>query len=199
MSPVYLVGSVLIWAGLAVGIGALVALHVLPTGLSPIDNPVSQYGIGEYRAGYRVQTLAYALTGVGAAIGLSGLPGSAGLVVVLCAIFAVTRAAISWFPMDTPGGERTGTGAAHRVLAAVAFIGLAIAAQRLSNMLNQVHAHHAFAAVSGVLAAAMVLCLLGMIVAARGGGAFVGLLERGWYLCATGWLALVAVLLPIAH
>lgn len=100
--------ATLISAGLTVGLAALVLLHVLPTGLSPLRNVVSQYGISEYRAGYRVQTLAYAV----AAIGIATLPGSVGVVVALCAIFAAARALISWFPMDAPGATRTGRAAA---------------------------------------------------------------------------------------
>ena len=94
--------AVLIAAGLAVGLGALVLLHVLPTGLSPLRNAVSQYGISEYRVVYRVQTLAYGVAGVGAAGGVATLPGPVGIVVALCATLAVARGLISWSPMDAP-------------------------------------------------------------------------------------------------
>ena len=40
---------------LAVVVGSLSALHLLPTGLSPVRNAVSQYGITGYRALYRSQ------------------------------------------------------------------------------------------------------------------------------------------------
>jgi hypothetical protein len=46
-----LVGASLIIAGLSVGVASLVALHLLPTGMSLLRNAVSQYGITAYRAG----------------------------------------------------------------------------------------------------------------------------------------------------
>jgi hypothetical protein len=58
-------------AGLGIAVGALVYLHLAPTELSPLQNPVSQYGITPYRAGYRVQTIGLAVGGAAAAIGIS--------------------------------------------------------------------------------------------------------------------------------
>jgi len=39
---------------LAVVVASLTYLHLEPTGLSPVRNAVSQYGITSFRAGYRV-------------------------------------------------------------------------------------------------------------------------------------------------
>ena len=99
-------GVALIASGLSIGVVALVLLHLLPSGLSPLRNPVGQYGITRFKAGYRAQTLAYGLAGVGAAIGIAALPRPSQLVVVLCCVFAASRAGISWFPMDAPGAEQ---------------------------------------------------------------------------------------------
>ena len=41
---------------LAVVVASLVYLHIEPTGLSPLRNAVSQYGITSFKAGYRVAT-----------------------------------------------------------------------------------------------------------------------------------------------
>ena len=50
---------------LAVTVASLGYLHFAPTGLSPVRNAVSQYGITPFRAGYRVATLAaFRLAGV---------------------------------------------------------------------------------------------------------------------------------------
>jgi hypothetical protein len=84
-----LVGAVLVLTGLSVGLASLVALHFLPTGMSPLRNAVSQYGITAYRTGYQAQTIAYALAGAGAAFGVGALPGPVGVVVICCAVFAV--------------------------------------------------------------------------------------------------------------
>ena len=37
---------------------ALIALHLLPTGYSPVRDAVSDYGVGPYRAGFWAQALA---------------------------------------------------------------------------------------------------------------------------------------------
>jgi hypothetical protein len=184
--------ATLIAAGLAVGVAALVILHVLPTGLSPLRNAVSQYGISEYRAGYRAQTLAYAVAGVGAALGVSTLPGSVGIVVALCAIFAAARALISWFPMDAPGATRTRTGSRHGVLAIAAFLAVGFASRELASLLNRAGIHSGIAAASGLLTLLMAIALIGMALARRAG--YFGLVERAFYGCMTAWLATVAVL-----
>jgi cytochrome bd-type quinol oxidase subunit 2 len=189
------VGAVAIALGLAVGLAALVALHVLPTGLSPVRNVVSQYGITPYRSGYRVQTLGYALAGLGAALGLAKLPGPVALLVALCVVFAVARAAISWFPMDAPGSERTATGSWHGVLAIMAFGSVGIAAASLARLLHQDGTHPAVASASDLLAFLMLVAVVAMVASRRLGGEFSGLAERGFYLCMTAWLVVVAILL----
>ncbi len=185
----------LIATGLAVGVGALVVLHVLPTGLSPMRNAVSQYGISAYAMGYRVQTLAYGLAGVGAAIGLASLHGPTELVVVLCAVFAAARMLISWFPMDQPGAERSEHGRRHGLLAIGAFVGAGLAAAALGKLLTHDHTHPALSAASEAFALVMLADLLAMRIDRRAEGHHFGLIERGFYALMTGWLVLVAVLL----
>lgn len=184
--------AVLIAAGLAVGLGALVLLHVLPTGLSPLRNAVSQYGISEYRVVYRVQTLAYGVAGVGAAMGVVTLPGPVGIVVALCATFAVARGLISWSPMDAPGATRTPTGGRHGVLAVAAFLAAGLASRGLASLLDRDRIHPGIAAASGVLALLMTLSLIGMALVRR--ARYFGGVERAFYVCMTAWLATVAVL-----
>jgi len=48
---------------LAVTAASLGYLHLAPTGLSPVRNAVSQYGITPFRAGYRVATIAFGAAG----------------------------------------------------------------------------------------------------------------------------------------
>ena len=189
------VGLALIAAGLPVGVAALVALHLLPTGLSPVRSPVSQYGICPYRLGYRVQTIAYALAGLGAALGAAAVPSSTWAVVALLAVFALARAAISWFPMDRPGGQRTETGRRHGLLAIAAFGAVTIAANRLAAGLDRARIHPSLAGASAGLGVAMLAALVGMGLDRRGGGRHFGLIERGFYGCCTAWLVVVALLL----
>lgn len=188
--------AALIAAGLAAGLGALVVLHLAPTGLSALRNAVSQYGITSYRNGYRVQTIGYAIAGLGAAIGVATLPGPVAIPAGLCLIFAAARALISWFPMDAPGAERTATGRRHGMLAAAAFVGAGLAAWQLAKLLRHDSLHPAIATASAVLAAVMTLTLIAMVTSARSARhRYFGLIERGFYLSMTAWLATVAVLL----
>ena len=123
-SAVYTVTGSIAIAGTALCLVTLVVLHFLPTGLSPLTNPVSQYGITPYRLGYRIQTIAMGIAAVASAIGISELNISGGpLVVFLLVIFGAARLAISWFPMDVPGEARTETGRRHGLLALAAFGG----------------------------------------------------------------------------
>jgi hypothetical protein len=187
--------AALIAAGLAAGIGALVVLHLAPTGLSALRNAVSQYGITSFRNGYRVQTIGYAIAGLGAAIGVSTLPGPVAITAGLCLIFAVARALISWFPMDAPGAQPTVTGRRHGLLAAAAFVGAGLAAWQLAKLLHHDSLHPAIAATSTALAAVMTLSLLAMVAGRRSAAhRYFGLIERGFYLSMTAWLATVAVL-----
>lgn len=190
-----LVGAVLIIAGLSVGLASLVALHLLPTGMSPVHNAVSQYGITAYHTGYRIQTIAYAAAGLGAALGIGALPGPVGAAVACCAVFAVARALISWSPMDAPGSARTPTGRRHVVLAAAAFLAVALGGSRLSTLLDRDGLHPAIATASSALAAAMAAALLGMLLSGRSGLRYFGAIERMFYALMTVWLAAVAVLL----
>jgi hypothetical protein len=191
--------AALIAAGLAAGIGALVVLHLAPTGLSAVRNAVSQYGISSYRSGYRVQTIGYAIAGIGAAIGVSTLPGPVAITVALCLIFAAARALISWFPMDAPGSELTQTGRRHGLLAIAAFVGVGLAAWQFARLLNYDSVHPAIATASTIIATLMTVALVGMIVSRRAANAkYFGLIERVFYLGMTAWLATVAALLLVS-
>lgn len=190
-----LAGAVLIVAGLGVGVASLVVLHLVPTGLSPLRNAVSQYGITAYRLGYRIQTVAYALAGAGAALGIAALPGPVEVPVTCCAVFAATRAAISWSPMDALGSDRTPTGRRHGLLAAGAFVAAALGSARLSGLLDHDGLHPAIATTSSVLAVAMAVALVAMVLGGRSGRAYFGAVERAFYVLMSAWLVVVAVLL----
>ena len=109
------VSGVLGLIALGVVLASLVYLHVAPTGLSPLRNAVSQYGITVYRTGYRIATIAFGVVGIAVAAGIEQAEAShePTAVLVLLAIFALSRGAISWYPMDAPGTPQTATGRAH--------------------------------------------------------------------------------------
>jgi len=97
---------------------------------------VSQYDITGFRGGYRAATIAFGAAGLALAVGISQALGTRGLAaVILLVVFAITRAVISWFPMDTPGMKWTPTRWAHFVLAFVAFASVLAAALVLGAVL----------------------------------------------------------------
>ncbi len=153
-------------AGVALTTSSLVYVHLRPTGLSPIRNAVSQYGISAFRGGYRAATIAAAVAGAALAVGIGTAVHGAGvsLVVGLLIAFALARAAISWVPMDRPGAERTETGRRHGLLAFVAFASAATAALRLGGILERGTRWHDLATVSSDLGIAMVATFVAMFI-----------------------------------
>jgi hypothetical protein len=187
-------------AATAVGVVAVAVLHVLPTGLSPIRNAVSQYGITRYRLGYRIQTIAFAVAAVAAAVGLAeAAPGRARALIALVIVFALARSVISWFPMDEPGSEPTNSGRVHGLIAIVTFVAIALAAGRLSTVARQVPGWSTLSTVSSVIAWVMVASLVAMMVTRRGARTthstpnYFGAIERVFYLAIVAWLVLVGV------
>ena len=181
--------------GTAACLVTLVVLHALPTGLSPLTNAVSQYGITSYRLGYRVQTIAMGIAAIAAAIGISKLRiGGGQLVVALLVIFGAARLAISWFPLDVPGTARTASGSRHGVLALAAFGGATLAALRLGTDLSRSHAWvHARGPIVG-LGIVMLVSLITMGVTRQSEAMrhYFGLVERAFYAGTIGFLFVVA-------
>lgn len=193
-----IVGGFLGVAGVAVALAALVVLHTRPTGLSPVRDAVSHYGITPYASGYRVLTLAMALSGLGVAFGLLRLlHGHALVVVIALLVFAFARAVISWFPMDEPGGLVTPVGVRHVLLAGAAFVALFVAAVRLGSMLSRDGLWRSWH--SPLVAAEVVLglSLVAMIVVRRVPSfrGWFGAVERVYYAGALLWLSFVGLAL----
>ncbi len=180
---------------LTVTVASLVWLHLQPTGLSAVRNPVSQYGTTSFRAGYRAATIAFGAAGLALAAGISQATGGRGLVAVtLLVVFAITRAAISWFPMDAPGAKHTRTGQMHFLLAFVAFFSVLAAASVLGAVLSGQGRWHELAPVSAALGYAMAACLamFGLAQTLPALRARSGAIERGFYLFAIAWSAVFA-------
>lgn len=181
---------------LATSVASLTWLHLQPTGLSPLRNAVSQYGISAYRGGYRVATLAFAAAGIALAVGISArLHARAQTVEILLVVFAAARSVISWFPMDTPGTELTRTGRRHGLLAIAAFASVTAAALKLSKPLSHGTVWHQLAPVSSGLGWVMLALLLAMglrrwVPKAQ---AWFGAVERAFYVTAIVWFTVIAV------
>jgi Protein of unknown function (DUF998) len=198
------VAGVVTLVALVVALVALVVLHVLPTGLSPRKNPVSQYGITRYRMGYRVQTIAFGIAGIAAAIGLAG-SGSAGFgdvahlgpVVALLLLFAVARLVISWFPMDEPGVGRTQRGRMHGLLAIITFVAITLAAARFGTVLGRAGERASVAAASQAIGWTLVGSIVAMMIVGRAeqSRSYFGAVERLFYLATAAWFVVLGVAL----
>lgn len=182
-------------AGLAVTIASLVWLHLVPMGLSPLRNAVSQYGISVHRGGYRVATLGFGAAGAALAAGALVGPAFPGcrLVAGLLALFSLARLLISWAPMDQPGAPRTTSGVVHWILAVAAFGAVTAAAVRSGHGLSGQWATGATG--SQVLGWVMLAGLLGLPLARPGGPlrGYFGAAERLFYLGAIAWSVLAAL------
>jgi Protein of unknown function (DUF998) len=188
-------------AALAATVASLVWLHLEPTKLSPVRDPVSAYGITPYRAGYRAATIAFGAAGLALAAGISqALGGRGAAAAALLVVFAVVRAAISWFPMDEPGTKWTRTGWAHAALAFVAFLSVMAAADVLGAVLPGPGRWHELGPVSAALGYAMAGCLatFGWAQWVPAMRARSGAIERGFYLCAIAWCAVFAAACAVA-
>lgn len=183
-------------AAVAVSLGALLVAHLRHTGLSPLHQPVSQYALSSAAPWYRTQTLAMslaalALAGSGlAGVGLAGMRG----VALWLGLFAVTRAVVSWYPMDAPGAERTRTGALHGLLAIGAFASISLSANRFARVVGSAHVTQWWSRASSVVSVAMVVLLVVMVAsrALRVVRNYFGLVERLFYLAIISWFVIVA-------
>lgn len=184
---------------LSLVVASLAFLHLQPTGLSPVRNAVSQYGITSFRGGYRVATIAFAVAGLALAAGIDTATRGGGKdgVVVLLVVLALSRGAISWFPMDAPGSEPSQTGRAHGLLALVAFVSAGLAAFRLAGVLSKTGHWHSLARVSTALGWAMAICLVGLALSRSFPAlrARFGLIERVFYLSAIAWFVVFSLAL----
>jgi len=154
-------------------IACLVYLHLAPTGYSPVTQAVSMYGVGRYARWYQTQAAAAGL----AAVALAAALGGPRRVVILLAVFAAARLAITRAPLDAKP-------VAHWVLAALAFGAVTIAATRLAG------ADHGTSELGWTMTAFVAL----MAIARRTPALhrWFGLVERGFYVAMLAWLTLVA-------
>ncbi len=175
---------------------SLVVLHLLPTGLSPLHDPVSRYGISPYRNGYRTAAIALGIAGASAAVLLGAAFGSAAIVsIILLAVFALARLIIGWTPMDAPAAATTRSGRVHNLLAFAAFGTATATAFVAAGTFSADTAWHAIALPSTVLGIVMAVGSAGALAALpspairRVFGAF----ERLIYVGIIAWLAMVAI------
>jgi len=187
--------GVLALVSLAVGIVALVVLHVVPTGYSPLRDAVSDYGVGRYAWGYRTQVVAI---GVAAAIEAGGFAhnGAAGTAGIVWLVgYAISRVAIAWAPTDLPGTTRTPTGRVHALLAIAAFTAIAVATSTIPNDLRGVAAWDSWADPLNTLGTLVVVAAIATAAAIVVGPLrqVFGLVERLLYVASLAWLLTAAI------
>lgn len=175
--------------------GALVWVHLLPTGYRPMRNAVSDYGVGRYRAFYRVQTMANAVAAICLAGALgSGVDPAPRRVIVLLLVFAAARLVIPSFPTDLDRGTPTRTGRIHVVLAGVAFASVAWAAAALPERVDWPDIHGLLVAVGWIVVATAIACGLAMTRRLHAAlEPFFGLIERCFYAAMITWFLVVSV------
>ncbi|MEV7692681.1 DUF998 domain-containing protein [Microbacterium sp. NPDC089189] len=188
--------AVIILAATIAAFAALLTAHLVPSGLSPLRDPVSAYGISRYAGLYRAQTLATAVAAAAGAIALALLIGAAATpAVISLAVLALARGVISWVPMDAPGETRSGTGRAHNLLAFAAFAAASVSGFMVGIAFGATTAFAAFAPTATVFGwiatIASAVTLLAAVV--RPLSAIFGLAERVIYIGMLGLLVTVGV------
>ncbi len=184
-------------AGVVTLVAALGFLHVAPTGLSAVRDPVSGYALTRYRPAYALAAGAAAVAGLAVALLVSGVPGTSASVGLLFT-FAAARALIPVFPMDAPGSERSTSGRVHSVLATLAFATVTASAF-LASWPLAVAGEHLLSAVSSTAGVVMAVGCAVVIAGHSHPGPrrWFGLAERLIYLGFIGWFASVAISLGL--
>jgi hypothetical protein len=169
----------------ALATAALIRLHLLPTGMSPVADAVSDYGTTSFHRYYRATAVALGVGALLLAIGLARDTNADSLYWLW--IYGVSRIAIAGFMIDRDPPPLTREGRIHLLLAAAAFTSIAFAAAdvRWSGSPGAL----------GPLGIAVVVTAIGTLmtrVIAPWRGLF-GLVERLLYAAFVAWLLTAAI------
>lgn len=162
-----LLGGIVLVGALATT-AILVTLHFLPTGLSALRDPVSQYALTRFGVWYRAATLTASITGAVCAVlvGVRFVGAAAVITVILLVFFAAARLLIGFFPMDEPAALHTKTGSVHTALAFVAFAAVTAVAFVAGGAFHD-NGDAALATCSTVTGVVMAVGTIGMLVTSR--------------------------------
>lgn len=181
----------------AVQAGALVALHLLPTGYNPVRDAVSDYGVGPYRGWFWLQTVAGGVGCLALGIALAQLhPFVPAQVVVALIVTAGSRFLIPFFATDQQGSRfQTLHGIIHMILAVIAFAGLVWAATGLWPTLSRYPAWHSAQSPLTIIPWIMLGSVIAVVLAIAGPRLkpFFGVFERLFYLSSITWVLIVAI------
>ena len=171
-------------ACVAAAAALLVRLHLLPTGLSPVRDAVSDYGTTRFHAHYRVMVV---LLGAGAALLAVALGrGTDATALFWLWLFATSRVAIAGFMTDRDPPPFTTEGRVHVLLAALAFTSIAVAASNV----DWTGAPGALDPIGKAVVVTAIATLGARII--RPLRPFFGLVERLLYCAFLAWLVVAA-------
>jgi hypothetical protein len=184
-------------AGSTAGAAILVVwLHCLPTGVDGMREGVSGYALGRWGGLYRAQVIGCGVAAVLLVAGCTiiGTGSLAGLVALV--VYAVARFAIVRYPTDPPGTVTLSpTGRTHALLAAAAFLAIAVAAPTLGLTLA---ASPGWDRLDPILAAVSAAVPVTVAMTFAAGGVprlrpWFGLIERTVYATGLAWLLLLSL------
>ena len=177
---------------------ALTVLELLPTGLSSVADPTSQWALTPFPWGFRWFEVSLALAAFALAFSFfRALPRYRISVVVVLVLFALGRSFVGWVNMDAPGAPATLTGEIHWGLGIVSFISSIVAmfltARSLRRNAQTGHLQR-FSLVTGWITSAAIVLLFGASRSPELAGYF-GLFERAFYITTIIWIGTVSVTL----
>ena len=193
--------AVLAGAALAMTVSATTAftvLELLPTGLSSVADPTSQWALTPFFWGFRWFEVSLALAAFALAFSfLRALPRYHLSAVVVLVLFALGRSFVGWVDMDAPGAPATLTGEIHWGLGIISFISSIVAMFLTARSLRrnaQKSRLRQFSLVMGWITSAAIVLLLGASRSPELAGYF-GLFERAFYIATIIWIGTVSVTL----
>jgi Protein of unknown function (DUF998) len=189
--------SILAAVATVVQAGALIVLHLLPTGYYPVRDAVSDYGVGRYRGWFWLQAVAGGVGCLALGIALAQLhPFTPTQAVVALIVTAASRFLIPFFATDQQGSRfQTAHGIIHMILAVIAFGGLIWAATGLWSTLRHYPAWHGAEGALTIIPWIMLGSVVAVVLAIRGPRLhpFFGVFERLFYVSSITWILIVAI------
>src|ERR1700722_16445232 len=181
---------------IVISTGCLVYLHLLPTGLHPLRNAVSEYGAGRFRFWYQAmcvtQAIAAFLTAAALATKVTPAPFVTDAALI---VLGLARLIISQAPVIVTHGKHTATSRTHLVMAILIFGSAVVASTSFDiAMVNQVD----WASVLSTLhlfrlAIAFFALFTFLAVAIPRGLRYVGTVERLLYVSIIGWFVTIGI------
>ncbi|MGD0804625.1 MAG: DUF998 domain-containing protein [Candidatus Bathyarchaeia archaeon] len=174
---------------------AVLILHALPTGYSPLNQAVSDYGVGQYAWLMDTAFIAIGIGTVSLAISLSKftLGSYGGFGVRSLYVSGVCFFLVGFFPTDLEGTSVTFVGAMHTLLSVIVFLGNILAALTISRGFLLSEPLRPFYKSSLILAVAEVVILVITKPFMEPSASIRGLAERAFIFSFYLWLLLASI------